>query len=193
MHFIYPEGATPIDEDERAALLPKHLSLQEELNAWEQINILQAEKWAFGTRHPDLLSPDFVKKLHHKMFEDTWRWAGQFRHTSKNIGVNAYEISQEILKLCEDVKVQLTCKSASLDEIAVHLHHQLVWIHPFPNGNGRHSRIYTDLFLGHHNAERFSWGWSDLGSSSHVRKTYIRALREADRGNIEPLLEFARS
>ena len=35
MKFTYPEGATPLDADECAGLLPKHITTQAELNQWE--------------------------------------------------------------------------------------------------------------------------------------------------------------
>ncbi len=193
MQFSYPEGATPIDGDELEGLLPKHISFQTELNAWEQLNILEAEKWAFGTPHDDLLTLDSIKRLHLKMFGETWRWAGQFRKTLKNIGEPAHEIPQELLKLCGDVQAQLDYRSSPLEEIAIRLHHRMVLIHPFSNGNGRHGRIFTDLLLTRYQAKRFSWGRDDLLSPTQTRMIYIKALREADRGNIMPLLEFAQS
>jgi Fic-DOC domain mobile mystery protein B len=147
MKFTYPFGATPIDGDELEALIPKHMNLQTELNEWEQANILEAEKWAFGQKHSDILSLEFVQKLHKKMFSETWRWAGKFRKTLKNIGVAPHEISQELFKFCGDIQVQIDQKEMPFEEIAARLHHRLVWIHPFPNGNGRHARIYTDMSI----------------------------------------------
>lgn len=193
MKFIYPEGATPLDEDEREALVPKHIMLQSELNEWEQINILEANKWGFDQRHSDILSIDFIQKLHEKMFNETWRWAGQFRKTLKNIGIMPYEIPQELVKLCADVALQIESASLPFDEIAARLHHRLVWIHPFPNGNGRHARIYTDIFLAHHQRPKFTWGQDSLLAPTQTRKHYIQALREADQHNFLPLFEFVRS
>lgn len=193
MKFIYPPGATPIDGDEAEALIPRHITLQSELNEWEQANILEAEKWSFGQRHGDILSIEFIKKLHLKMFDETWKWAGRFRKTLKNIGVVPHEISQELLKFCADAEVQIDEEVYSFDEIAARLHHRLVWIHPFPNGNGRHARIFTDIFLVYNQRQRFTWGREDLANHSETRKKYIEALREADKHNFDPLLEFVRS
>jgi Fic-DOC domain mobile mystery protein B len=193
MKFIYPEGATPLDRDEWEALLPKHITLQKELNEWEQSNILEAEKWAFGQRHSQILSMEFIQKLHKKMFSETWIWAGQFRKTLKNIGIIPYEISQEVHKLCQDVQEQLDLSRMSFDEIATRLHHRLVWIHPFPNGNGRHARIYTDILLVSHQQPKFTWGQGNLVNPTQTRKTYIHALREADQHNFMPLFDFVRS
>ena len=193
MKFIYPPGATPIDGDEIESLLPKHITLQSELNEWEQTNILEAEKWGFGQKHADILSVRFIKKLHEKMFSETWGWAGQFRKTMKNIGITSHEIPQELTKLCSDIHFQLDKENYSLDEIAARLHHRLVWIHPFPNGNGRHARIYTDIFLVTYQHQRFTWGRGDLTNPSLTRKAYINALREADKHNFDLLVAFVRS
>ena len=193
MKFIYPEGATPLDEDERMALRPKHVTLQTELNEWEQANILEANKWGFEQRHPNILSIGFIQNLHRKMFNETWTWAGEFRKTLKNIGIMPYEIPQELSKLCADVQMQIDCACIPFDEIAARLHHRLVWIHPFPNGNGRHARIYTDILLVNHQKPKFTWGQDSLVTSTQTRKAYIHALREADRHNFVPLFDFVRS
>jgi len=174
-------------------LIPKHISLQTELNEWEQTNILDAEEWCFKQKHPDLLSAAFIQKLHRKMFNNTWKWAGEFRKTLKNIGVPSYEIQSELLKLCADVKFQIDHKSDAIDKVAAHLHHRLVWIHPFPNGNGRHARIYTDIFLLSLQNEKFTWGSGSIASSNQIRKAYIEALRAADQQNFDSLLAFVRS
>lgn len=192
MKFIYPEGATPLDGDELKALLTKHMTLQSELNEWEQTNILEAEKWGFGQRHTEILSLEFIQLLHRKMFNATWKWAGQFRTTLKNIGVMPYEVPQELVKLCADVQMQIDHRTMSFDEIAARLHHRLVWIHPFPNGNGRHARIYTDILLINHQHPKFTWGQGHLIAPTQTRKAYIRALREADRHNFVPLFNFVR-
>lgn len=192
MKFNYPEGATPLDGDELEALLPKHITLQSELNEWEHMNILEAEKWGFGQRHTETLSLEFIQLLHRKMFSETWKWAGKFRTTLKNIGVMPHEISQELFKLCADVEVQTKHGPMPFDEIAARLHHRLVWIHPFPNGNGRHARIYTDIFLITHQRPKFTWGQGNLVAPTQTRKAYIHALREADRHNFEPLFDFVR-
>jgi Fic family protein len=81
----------------------------------------------------------------------------------------------------------------SAEEIAVHFHHQLVWLHPFPNGNGRHSRLMTDCLLKQRGLEPFSWGRANLIAANAVRGRYLQALRAADGGDYQPLQIFVRS
>lgn len=196
MRLIYPEGATPLDHEELLALIPPHITLQSELNQWEQNNILLAERWAF--KQKEILSGVFVQKLHQKMFNKTWKWAGHYRRSGKNIGIDWPYVSVEVVKLCEDVLCQLTHESYSVDEIAARFHHRLVWIHPFPNGNGRHARLMADLFLVQNQRPRFSWGRQNVGESdlynvTPIRKRYIQALRQADQYDYALLMEVARS
>lgn len=193
MKFEYPLGATPLDEDEAQDLIPHHITLQSQLNEWEQLNILDAEQWAFSKKHSKIFEINFCKKLHLKMFGNTWKWAGKFRKTNKNIGIAWSEINQSLLKLFEDVKVQLAFKSYPDDEIAVRFHHRLVCIHPFPNGNGRHSRLMTDLLLTSIKSEKFSWGNGFLNEDGDARSAYINALRAADKKDMHALLKFVRS
>ena len=196
MNFTYPEGATPLEPEELLGLIPPHITAQAELNLWEQNNILLAERWAL--KQKQIVSAEFVQKLHQKMFDKTWKWAGHYRRSGKNIGIEWPYISIEVKKLCDDVLYQIEHQSYDLEEIAVRFHHRLVWIHPFPNGNGRHARLMADLLALQHKYSRFSWGrnqWSgnDLYQAAPIRTGYINALRQADGHNYSPLIEFARS
>jgi len=191
--FDYPPGATPLDPDEAAGLIPAHITTQGQLNEWELANILEGERWAFSRRRKDLLSMRFVRLLHRRMYASTWRWAGTFRSTEKNIGMDPAKIAPELKKLCDDAAYQIERSSYPLDEIAARFHHRLTWIHPFPNGNGRFSRTMADLLLVQNGAERFTWGAGDLVVESEVRKRYIHALQAADRRDYAPLLRFVRA
>lgn len=186
-------GTPPLDPGETAGLIPAHITTQQQLNEWELANILEGERWAFGRKRKDLLSIQFVRTLHKRMFGNTWRWAGTFRYTEKNIGVAPENIQPEFMKLCKDVKAQLELKSHALDEIAARFHHRLVSIHPFANGNGRLARTMTDLLLVQNGAGRFTWGAGDLVAEGSARQRYLDALRAADARNYEPLFAFVRS
>ncbi|MFA6311446.1 MAG: mobile mystery protein B [Sterolibacterium sp.] len=193
MNLDYPPGATPLDPDEAAGLIPAHIANHGQLNEWEMVNILEGERWAFGRRHPDLLESAFVCRLHKRMFGNTWRWAGKFRTTEKNIGVDPVRIQPDLHDLCEDIKAQLAHASYPLDEIAARFSHRLVAIHPFANGNGRLSRTLADLLLVQHGASRFTWGAGNLIADSEVRQRYLAALRAADGKDYGSLLAFVRS
>jgi Fic-DOC domain mobile mystery protein B len=195
--FQYPEGATSLDPDEIKGLIPSYISTQGELNAAEQANILEAEVWTFGRKQEDFLSFDFIKGLHKRMFKDVWKWAGQFRTSNKNIGVDWPKISEELVKLCGDTEYWIKNKTYPPDELGARFHHRLISIHPFPNGNGRHARLMTDILMGHLNEKKFSWGAKAENDSivrdGEVRDNYLIALRAADNKNIDPLVKFVRS
>jgi Fic-DOC domain mobile mystery protein B len=197
-----PEGATPIDADEAAGLLPKHIRTQGQLNQWEEENILEAEAWVFQKKSnaDSVLTEAFVRKLHQAMFNKTWSWAGKFRRSDKNIGVEFTRISVGLNDLLENVKTQIAYlplqpkeMSEPMDHIAAKFHHQLVWLHPFANGNGRHARLMTDVLLYSQGEAPFSWGGESLVSATATRATYLDALRAADRRDLKPLLAFVRS
>lgn len=191
MKLEYPPGATPLDPDEAAGLIPDHVTNQVQLNRWELQNVLNGEQWAFANKHADLLTLDFLLTLHKRMFGDTWRWAGTIRRSEKNIGVAPEHIEAELRNLFGDVEAQLRDKSWPLDEIAARFHHRLVSIHPFPNGNGRLARTMTDLLLAQQGSPRFGWGSGDLTSTdSDVRRRYISALQFADKRDYRQLFEF---
>lgn len=198
--FDYPSGATPVDGDELTSLIPSHITTQGELNEWEQLNIVQGEQWAQRQRgqRKEILAEAFLRQLHRQMFGETWKWAGEFRKSDKNIGVDWLKIGVELRKLLDDVRYQVEHGSFPADEIAVRFHHRLVAIHPFPNGNGRHARLLADLLVERLGQPRFTWGQRGLNTGSLVdagetRQQYIAALQAADRRDIAPLLAFARS
>ena len=188
----YLPGATPLDADELACLIPKHITTQGELNEWEQLNIEQGETWARRQRK-DILDEAFVRQLHKQMFGETWSWAGSFRKSDKNIGVEWQQVSVKLRNLLDDVRYQIDHATYSPDEIAARFHHRLVAIHPFPNGNGRHARMMADLLIQKLGQPRFTWGSKSLTEATETRTSYIESLRAADSGNIQPLLAFVRS
>ncbi len=187
------DAATPLTPDEIQGLIPTYIAFRHELNAAEQENILSAQDWALRQRKADLLTEKFVKDLHRRMLGDVWRWAGKYRASARNIGIDHWLIPMELRTLLADTQALVEFKSCPDDEIAVRFHHRLVAIHPFPNGNGRHARLMADLLVMRLGRMRFSWGSAGLTNASATRSRYIDALRAADRYRIGPLLEFARS
>ncbi|MCK4509255.1 MAG: mobile mystery protein B, partial [Desulfuromonadales bacterium] len=145
MNFDYPEGATPIDPDETQGLLLPHISTRVELDRWEQENISEAEDTVFSRRQKNVLTEKYVRSLHKKMFGNVWRWAGAFRRSQKNIGIEWTQIPVVLHQLFDEVNTWIELESYPPDEIAARFHHRLVAIHAFPNGNGRHARLMADI------------------------------------------------
>jgi Fic-DOC domain mobile mystery protein B len=185
------DAATPITPDERAQLIPTYITTRAELNEAELANILEADTWAFGRRR-DVLDATFLRNLHRRMLSKVWRWAGQYRTTARNIGIDAYRIEMELHHLIGDARFWIENGTFPPDEIAVRFHHRLVSIHPFPNGNGRHARLAADLLAVQLASERFTWGSENLVTAADTRRRYIQALRAADNHEISTLLAFAR-
>jgi Fic-DOC domain mobile mystery protein B len=171
-------------------LIPGHIANRQQLNEWEQRNILDAEDWAFSRRRKRILTSEFIRKLHDRMFDRTWRWAGQIRTTDKNIGVPARQIPVALRDVLDDAEYWLENDVFPLDETAARLHHRLVSVHPFPNGNGRHARLAADLLLFNLGRPRLAWAGSALDSPGQIRTDYIAALRAADEGDHTALLRF---
>lgn len=193
MDFQYAPGATPLDPDEAAGLIPRHITTQGELNEWEQTNILEGVQWALKQKKRDLLDETYQRELHRRMFSKTWKWAGNFRQTDKNIGIDWNQISVQLRNLQGDAKAQIEFKSYPPDELALRFHHRLVWIHPFANGNGRHARLMADMLIQRLGQPAFSWGGQSLVGASEKRRAYLDALRAADGRDYQPLFQFARS
>lgn len=187
-------GQTPLDPDEKAGLIPAHLATQDDLNDWEQENILRAVRWLKRVKAPQVLSERFCRELHEQMYGKTWAWAGTFRKSDKNIGGDWTQVAVQLKNLFDNTRWWVDNATFSPDEIAARFHRDLVWIHPFPNGNGRHSRMMADALLRSLGQTAFTWGnGGSLVAANEIRARYLAALRVADQGDYSLLLAFARS
>ncbi|HEY4404834.1 MAG TPA: mobile mystery protein B [Xanthobacteraceae bacterium] len=190
--FEADDAATPLTPEERDGLIPTHVTLRSELNELEQQNILEADRWAFG-RKRNVVDDVFLRGLHRRMFGRVWRWAGEYRTSERNLGIERHRIGPELRQIIDDARYWLERRSYPPDELAVRFHHRLVAVHPFPNGNGRWSRLAADLLIVQQGADRFTWGRADVQAGSHARRAYIEALHAADNHDLAPLIDFARS
>lgn len=186
------DHATPLTPAERNDLIPTYITTRGELNELEQKNIATADRWAFSRKH-FLFRERFLKGLHRRMFNSVWRWAGKFRTTERNLGVKPFEIETALRQVIDDARYWVENKSYPPDEIAVRFHHRLVSVHPFPNGNGRWSRLAADVLVTQLGGARFTWGSANLQAAGEARKRYIDALHAADNHDLGPLILFARS
>jgi Fic-DOC domain mobile mystery protein B len=194
--LLYEDGQTPLDEDEKERLLIKSIQTQGELNEAEQLNIEEALEWTIKRKFDlkTIASEDFVIRLHERMYGAVWKWAGTFRKTNKNIGVDKFQIGTALKQLNDDAQYWISNQTYPPDELAIRYKHRIVNIHCFPNGNGRHSRLMADIIIKNlFEAQPFSWGTHKLMKQGDPRTNYLAAIRAADAGNFEPLLEFARS
>ena len=191
--FDEPDHATPLTEEEKAALIPADITFRRDLNQAEHSNIERGQDWAFRARRRELLSEGFNVGLHAHLFGDVWRWAGRFRTTERNLGMPHHQIPMAVRHLVADARAWVEHRAYSTDELAVRVHHRLVLIHPFVNGNGRHARLMADLLVMRLGGERFTWGSANLQDDGEVRRRYIAALQAADQHDYAPLLAFARS
>lgn len=187
--FETDNNSTPLTEEEKQQLKAKWITTRSELNELETKGIADAEIWLLKNKK-DILNETFIKNLHKKMFGNIWKWAGSFRTSERNIGVAPYEIQPKLRLLLDDVKFWIDNQTYLPKEIAIRLHHRLVQIHPFPNGNGRISRLMADLLMKQFGLSALNWGSGNLTEISELRKEYISALRKADNGDYSLLLNF---
>lgn len=191
MEFQTPDGATPIfdisDLKLEGIVTYSQLCEAETESIFKAANRLLSSKRALPQA---FFTEPNVLKIHREMFEEVWAWAGKYRKSITNIGVKPYLIKNELVKLCDDVRFweQENAPISILEQAAI-IHHRLVFIHPFENGNGRHARLVADIYLQRHGGRHPRWP-IDLGNNGAARRQYIQALKEADRGNYSPLVDF---
>ncbi|MFD2827624.1 mobile mystery protein B [Leeuwenhoekiella polynyae] len=192
----YIDGQTPIDEEEKEGLRIETISTKEELDEFEQLNIEEALQWVFGKKFKanQVFTEKFICDLHKRMYGNVWAWAGQFRKTDKNIGIDKHQIPMHLKMLCDDALFWVEYETYLPEELAIRFKHRLVSIHCFPNGNGRHSRLMADIIIEKlFGEEPFSWGAGNLSKANDTRASYLKAVKQADLNEYKALLEFCRS
>lgn len=196
LDLAYIPGQTPLDDDEKEGLLIPTVATRTELDEFEQQNIEEAMLWLTGRtlKAETIFAEKFVRQLHERMYGSVWNWAGDFRKTNKNLGIDKWQIPVALRELCNDAAFWLEQKVFPPDEIAIRFKHRIVCIHCFSNGNGRHSRLMADVIVEKIFAlPVFTWGAGNLIRQNEAREKYLTALRTADRGDFKPLLDFSRS
>ena len=188
IYFNDRKGNTVLSNSELRGLLLNHITVMRELDEAEQVNINEGLLWLATQKNKDFLDEMFMKKLHKKLFGKVWKWAGKYRKSEKNIGIDAYKVPTEMMKLIEDVNYWVENNSYEVSELIARFHHRLVWVHPFPNGNGRFSRIFTNYLCKRYKLKMPEWQGH---LNPHLRrKLYIKALQQADQKKFHPLMSF---
>ncbi len=183
------DGHTPLGEDDLRGLKLSYITTRGELNEAEQENILKCRQ---NNRQPtleELMDDNYLRALHRSMFGDVWDWAGTYRRLETSIGIDPAQISVSVRGLVADATIW-AAHEVPLN-VAVRFHHRLVWIHPFPNGNGRHGRQAADYLMQSLGQPPLTWGaLGGAGDVDGIRRRYVAALRAADQGELEPLQAF---
>jgi Fic-DOC domain mobile mystery protein B len=188
------DGATPLGPEEFEELIPEWIINRDELNRAESQGILAARIRHFSQRleAEKILDDLFLRNLHRDMFGSVWTWAGKYRARQLNLGIDHSQIATSVRALLDSVGYRLA-DGQDLDIVTADLHHKLVSIHPFINGNGRHGRLYVDLLRNSLGLKPFNWGGNSDENAKETRSTYLKALRAADGGDLSELLAFVLS
>lgn len=196
LNLDYINGQTPLDEEEKEGLLIPTIATRGELDEFEQQNIEKAVLWTLNRsfKAETVFTEIFIRSLHKRMYSNVWAWAGDFRKTNKNIGVDKWQIATELKVLLDDAKFWYANNVYTPDECTIRFKHKLVSIHCFPNGNGRHSRLMADIIIEKiFKLPVFTWGATNLVQQGEQRSNYITGIKAADSRNIIPLINFAKS
>jgi Fic-DOC domain mobile mystery protein B len=189
-NFDFPQGATPLND--YSGLKLSWVQFLSDLNRAEAENIFLAQKRYLhcAVNSPETwFNPGVLKKIHWAMFHKVWEWAGSFRTVHTNIGLKPHLIPTQLALFCAEIRSwsQSACDLTILER-AARIHHRLVAIHPFENGNGRFSRLIADRYL---KAYHYSYPiWPSFENDGDIRSYYIQSLKCADQGEYEVLIEL---
>jgi Fic-DOC domain mobile mystery protein B len=196
LNIEYIKGQTPLDKVELEGLLISSITTKKELDEFEQQNIEEAIQWLMSRsfKAERIFTEEFVLDLHKRMFSQVWKWAGKFRTTQKNLGSDYWQVPVDLRMLFDDSMLWHSNQTFEPDELAIRFKHRIVSIHCFSNGNGRHSRLMADVIIEKiYGREVFSWGAGNLSDNNQGREQYLRSVKLADKEELKPLIDFARS
>ena len=187
------DDATPLNDISGLKLSKSEVYTLKEIYIKEAENIAKAIlKYlsASPSKKEAPFSYEWLLTLHEEMFADVWEWAGKLRQCELSIGVKAYLVSTELKKLVDDIEFWNKNRTFDTIEIATRIHHRAVQIHPFQNGNGRWSRMLANIYLRQNGLMPVRWQEDLLAKENPNRDKYITALKEADNGNYQALIEM---
>jgi Fic-DOC domain mobile mystery protein B len=191
-----PSGPSPITDGERSRLIPS-LSTRGQLEEIERMSIHAARVWAMraaASNEEQVLTEEFSRELHRRMFAGIWRGAGRYRTAREDAGWDPEKIPEGMRMILDDAEGWLRFATYPVHEAAVRLHHRIRCVRPWSDGNGNHARLMADVLVASQQEEPLTWGLrSCAGQAPKARERYREATRAADRGDMAPLLEFARS
>ncbi|MBI2607285.1 MAG: Fic family protein [Candidatus Doudnabacteria bacterium] len=134
------------------------------------------------------ISEMLIRNLHQIITQETDReWAGRYRNAKVIIGgakhtpPDALQVPQRMRDLISWLKTQKN--KINIIELSALLHHKLVHIHPFFDGNGRTARLIMNLLL-------MQAGYPLVIILKNDRKKYYDVLDKADNNKYEPLIKF---
>ena len=134
------------------------------------------------------ISEMLIRNLHQIIIQETDKeWAGKYRNANVIIGgakhtpPDALQVPQKM----RDVISWLNSRKGTMNivELSALLHHKLVHIHPFFDGNGRTARLTMNVLL-------MQAGYPLVIILKNDRKKYYDVLDKADSGTFEPLVKF---
>ena len=177
-YFKDRDGQTPLPKELRKGLIPKTVQSMGELDEYEESNIADGLVWLEHYNENDYLTSTFWTKLHKKLFDRVWKWAGKKRdHELQNPYFKSpHQIWPEFKKLEDDIQFWIAHKTFSGHEFAARLHERIETIHPFPNGNGRFGRIITEYICLRQGIPIPTWGTSMKDNPDLRSSMYINAL-----------------
>lgn len=134
------------------------------------------------------ISEHLIRSMHQLIMQETDKeWAGVYRNANVIISgadyipPDALEVAHKMKELIDWIKGNKG--NLHIIELAALLHHKLVYIHPFFDGNGRTSRIIMNLLL-------MQYGFPLVIILKNDRKKYYNVLSQADKENYKPLVQF---
>jgi Fic-DOC domain mobile mystery protein B len=184
-------GETPIDI---SGLKIAGVTNRQELSVVEAENVRKViVKYLGGslTKRTARFDLAWMLKLHREMLGEVWEWAGRTRTHDLNMGSPWHQVTTQLHDLTCDLAYWQTHWPDTLEQ-AVHLHHRAVQIHPFPNGNGRWSRLLANIWLKLHKQPLTDWPEDVIGATSLIRDEYLAAVRKADGGDFATLIGLHR-
>jgi Fic-DOC domain mobile mystery protein B len=191
-----PYGSTPYEDDISGLKLkvkPSQILTRKDVYIAEAENIRKViMKYLTDTPTKEIapFNLSWMLQLHKEMYYDVWDWAGTVRKTDLSLGVDKNQIFIQLRNLCDDIIFWENNNYFDLYEIAAKIHYNAVRVHPFLNGNGRWSRMLSNIYLMQNDLNLVKWNENELAKNNDSRKNYIDCIKKADEGDFKDFFKL---
>lgn len=190
--YRIPEG------EQEGEILPNKLGITDKKELGE------AEAEGFANAELDLIEEltnetifdiDYIRDIHRRSLSHLYDFAGEYRSVNMSRGdfffAAAHVIPRAMQNFEQEVLLNLPHEYESREQLIRDIgkvHAELLFIHPFRDGNGRTMRILANLMC-------YKQGYGEInmkpvGKGGEMRKIYIAGVQAADKEDYEPMIQL---
>ena len=190
MKYDIPEGQAEILPNKLGLKKPEEIAISE-FEGFLEAEILLAESLTAKTK----FNTKYILKIHKLALAHLYTFAGKYRNVNISKGgflfSSALHLPQSMKEFEDEVLLQLPAiysdREKLIEDVAT-VHAELLFIHPFREGNGRTARILANLMVRKAGYDLLEFDKIE----GEVFEQYVLAVQKASLKNYQPMAKIIR-